>query len=47
MTGKTVAYVELSKESKLREALEGCIIFEYPTLYIVVINEWINIFKSY
>ena len=29
-------YQEMDRKMKLREALEGCLICEYPTLYVVV-----------
>jgi len=31
-----VVYKPLDRKAKLREVLEGCTIFEYPTLYVVV-----------
>jgi len=31
-------YQEVDRGVKLREALEGCLISEYPTIYVVVTN---------
>jgi hypothetical protein len=33
---QTARYQELDRKVKLREALEGCLICEYPTIYVVV-----------
>jgi len=30
------SYVEVDRRSNLKEILEGCVVHEYPTLYIVV-----------
>jgi hypothetical protein len=35
-TNGKVRYIELDRGMRLREALEGCIIAEYPTIYVEV-----------
>lgn len=33
---QTARYQEVDREVRLREALEGCLISEYPSIYVVV-----------
>ena len=34
--GVHVVFRPLERSAKLREALDGCVVFEYPTLFVVL-----------
>jgi hypothetical protein len=34
-----ISHKEVDRDMKLREALEGTLVYEFPTLYVLIIKE--------